>query len=95
MKGDVKHICRYCRRVFMASRESAAENPWCRHCLNERLAIAGIVSWLRDGAGEIRAKGSVAWEDAIMPIYRELADRIEKRKWLSAASQIPRKEGET
>jgi hypothetical protein len=84
MKGDVKHICRYCNRPFFASRESAAENPWCRHCLNERLAVVGIVSWLRDGADDDE------WEEPTMHIYRDLANRIERREWATTRKAAAR-----
>lgn len=76
-----RHECRYCKRTFYASPESAAENPWCRACLQERLIVGAIVSWLRGGAGESRARGSVVWEESVMPIYRDLADTIERGGW--------------
>jgi len=42
------------------------------------LERAAIVADLRAGAGEVRARGTSAWEESIMPIYRELADRYER-----------------
>jgi hypothetical protein len=44
-------------------------------------AYAHIAAWLRGGANDVRARGTLAFEESIMPIYRELADLIEKRKW--------------
>lgn len=33
--------CRYCKREMMdVSMESYTENPWCRHCLKERMEAA-------------------------------------------------------
>lgn len=46
---------------------------------------AAIVADLRAGAGEVRARGTSAWEEAIMPIYRELADRYERGEHLKKA----------
>jgi hypothetical protein len=40
-----------------------------------------IAKWLRGGAGEVRAKGTVAFEESIMPMLVELADKIEALAW--------------
>lgn len=37
-----------------------------------------IVAWLRRGGNEQRARGCVAFEEGVMPLYNELADQIER-----------------
>jgi len=37
-----RRTCSYCKRTFYASNESFAENPFCRHCLHDRLATASL-----------------------------------------------------
>lgn len=40
-------------------------------------ALDQIAMWLRNGAGEERAKGTVAFEESVMPLYRELAEQVD------------------
>jgi len=43
--------------------------------------VAKITSWLRAGAGEKRGLDTIAFQESVMPILRDLADRIERREF--------------
>jgi len=48
---------------------------------------AKIASWLRAGAGEKRGLDTIAFQEAVMPILRDLADRIERGEWKGSLSK--------
>jgi hypothetical protein len=43
--------------------------------------VGKIAAWLRADASEKRGFDTVAFQDSVMPILRDLADRIERREF--------------
>jgi hypothetical protein len=75
MSDDISERCSKHYRVTVSGDE-------CVHCATERLIRAvereAIAFDLMNGAGEARARGTTAWEESMMPIYRELAERYRR-----------------
>lgn len=81
----------------MSRAASGGANPFSVACTCDGPPVADatstlIAEWLRGGAGEVRACGTLAWEHSIMPIYRELADRIERCEWQRTKKALPENE---
>lgn len=49
--------CRYCKRKMRVSQQAYAENPFCKHCLHERMQLAAaqdpVILRIRESNGYI------------------------------------------